>query len=106
MKASERGLPLCGQEKGCASCDALRDFVSGPAPRLQLGCLSKVKQQHVRQVVAWLAAPEGGEHGLTVTEAPGVLKRLLGNGVFVLTTWQCLGVRDVGLHVSQSDTVR
>jgi hypothetical protein len=38
---------------------------------LHIAGLSKAKQQHVRQVVGWLAAPEGGGHVLSVTDGPG-----------------------------------
>jgi hypothetical protein len=38
---------------------------------LHIAGLSKAKQQHVRQVAGWLAAPEGGGHVLSVTDGPG-----------------------------------
>jgi hypothetical protein len=40
---------------------------------LHLANLNKTKDQHVRQVVRWLAAPEGGQHCLTVEKGPGAL---------------------------------
>lgn len=74
MKASERPLPLCPDDKGCAECDCLRDFMEGGssgAAVLHMANLSKAKQQHVKQVVGWLAAPEGGGHQLSVNVGPG-----------------------------------
>jgi hypothetical protein len=71
VKASERLLPLCAADKSCDTCEALRDFTGGSLPQMMLANLSKVKQQHVRQVAGWMAAPEGGGHALSISDGPG-----------------------------------
>lgn len=70
VKVSERLLPLCPKDK-CAECDTLRSFKDGEVPMMQIAGLSKAKQQHVKQVAGWLAAPEGGGHVLSVSDGPG-----------------------------------
>jgi hypothetical protein len=77
VKASERQLPLCAADKKCDLCETLRGFVGGSLAQMYLAGLGKAKQQHVRQVVGWLAAPEGGGHALSITDGPG------GTGGFV-----------------------
>lgn len=78
--------PLCDDTSGCTPCRSLREFLSESTSSTLLMTLTKTKQQHVQQRVAYLVSPEGGQWPLTVTVENGRLVSDLSWPLFVIPT--------------------